>query len=204
MKKNIKIFCTLGPSTLNKDFLKFSNKKISLLRINMSHVEIHRLKSMLKFIKKFSKVPICIDTEGAQIRTKVPKKVKLKKNHLYTFKKNTSPYLYPAEVFEKIKINDILSIGFDDLKAKVMKKNDNSFSVKVLNSGLLESNKGVVIMNRNIRLNYLTENDLKSIEIAKKFKITCFALSFTNDHYDVLKFKLNRYLLYHSLYHAPE
>ena len=28
MKKNIKIFCTLGPSTLNKDFLKFSNKKI--------------------------------------------------------------------------------------------------------------------------------------------------------------------------------
>ena len=69
-----KIFCTLGPASLNKDFLNFSNKKISLLRLNMSHVKINDLEETIRFIRKNSNVPICIDTEGAQIRTKVNKK----------------------------------------------------------------------------------------------------------------------------------
>ena len=55
MKKNKEIFCTLGPSTINKKFLKFSNKKISLLRLNMSHVKINELEKTIKFVRKFSK-----------------------------------------------------------------------------------------------------------------------------------------------------
>ena len=73
MKAYKEIFCTLGPSTLNKDFLKFSNGKISLLRLNMSHLSLEGLKKSIKFIKKNTRVPICIDTEGAQIRTKIKK-----------------------------------------------------------------------------------------------------------------------------------
>ena len=71
----IKIFCTLGPSTLNKNFLIFSNKNIDLLRINMSHIAINHLERTINYIRKYSKTPICIDTEGAQIRTKVKKKI---------------------------------------------------------------------------------------------------------------------------------
>ena len=74
MKKNIKIICTLGPASLNKDFLKFSKNKISLLRLNMSHLSTKNLEKAIKFIKKYTKIPICIDTEGAQIRTKIRKK----------------------------------------------------------------------------------------------------------------------------------
>ena len=46
MKK--KIFCTLGPSTLNSKFLKFANKKINLLRLNMSHVNVNKLDKLSK------------------------------------------------------------------------------------------------------------------------------------------------------------
>ena len=70
----IKIFCTLGPSSLNKDFLSFSNNNIDLLRLNMSHIKSSSLQKIIKNIKKYSKVPICIDTEGSQIRTKIKKK----------------------------------------------------------------------------------------------------------------------------------
>ena len=63
----IDIFCTIGPSSLNKKFLKFAKNKIDLLRIKS-------LKQQIKFIKKNSSIPICIDTEGAQIRTKIKKK----------------------------------------------------------------------------------------------------------------------------------
>ena len=48
----IDIFCTIGPSSLNKKFLKFAKNKIDLLRINMSHVSIKSLKQQIKFIKK--------------------------------------------------------------------------------------------------------------------------------------------------------
>ena len=53
------IFCTLGPSTINKDFLKFAEKnKVSLVRLNMSHLNLKTLEKNIKFIKKNSKLKI--------------------------------------------------------------------------------------------------------------------------------------------------
>ena len=69
-----------------------------------------------------------------------------------------------------------MSIGFDDLQVKVINKK-NSFNVKVVNGGLIETNKGVVAISRDLKLNFLTQNDVKSIKIAKNFNIRCFALS---------------------------
>ena len=74
----IKIFCTLGPASLNRNFLRKASKKVNLLRLNMSHLSLKMLKKNIIFIKKNSKIPICIDTEGAQIRTKISKKSFLK------------------------------------------------------------------------------------------------------------------------------
>ena len=38
----IEIFITLGPSTLNKIFLKKIKKSVNLLRLNLSHVELKK------------------------------------------------------------------------------------------------------------------------------------------------------------------
>ena len=79
--KKIKIFCTLGPSSLNKKFLKFAQlQKVEMVRLNMSHLGLKELEKNIRFIKKNSKLNICLDTEGAQIRTKINKKINLKKN----------------------------------------------------------------------------------------------------------------------------
>jgi pyruvate kinase len=49
MKKEIKIICTLGSTTLNKEFLRFTKNKISLLILNMSHLPPkQQLKNILK------------------------------------------------------------------------------------------------------------------------------------------------------------
>jgi pyruvate kinase len=189
LKNNKEIFCTLGPSTLNKFFLKFSNKKVDLLRLNLSHVNILDLKKLILFIRKFSKVPICIDTEGAQIRTKVKKKINYKeKQELYIYKNKGNLKFYPPEVFSKIKKNDIFSIGFEGLEVKVEKTAKDKIHIKTIKSGLLENNKGVHLVNRKIKLNFITEKDKQAIVIAKKMNIKHFALSFTNTHNDILKF----------------
>jgi len=190
-KKNIKILVTLGPSSLNKDFLKFcAIENVSLLRLNMSHIEPLNLYKTINFIRKYnSKTPICIDTEGAQIRTKVGKKIKLKKNKkFFIYNKKNKISLYPNETFKLLNLGDELLIGFENLSAKVTKKLSNKIELVTLTEGLLENNKGVHLKNRKISLDYLTKKDFESIEISKKMNIANYALSFTNSHRDILKF----------------
>lgn len=188
MRKKISIICTLGPSTLNKSFLEFSKKKISLLRLNMSHLNLENLKKSIKFIKKYTSVPICIDTEGAQIRTKVKKEKFYKQGDQLEIKNTKGIFnLYPESVFKKVKINDILNIGFNNLRIKIIKKSK-CILCKVISSGKLENNKGVHIENRKIKLDYLTAKDFEAIKIGEAFKVKNYALSFTNSANDIEKF----------------
>ena len=188
MKKKIEIFCTIGPESLNKKFLKFANSNIDLLRLNMSHLSLIQLVKNIHYLKKFSKVPICIDTEGAQIRTKSSKVKFFKKNDKIKIFKNKNFYFYPDDVFKKLKINDKLDIGFSGLHVKVQNKNDIFLTCKVLSSGFFEPNKGVHLINRKIKLNYLTRKDIEAIKIGQKLNIRYYALSFTNSHNDVINF----------------
>jgi len=189
MKKHIKIFCTLGPSSLNKQFLNFAKGKISIFRINMSHIDIKNLKRTIKFIRKFSNIPICIDTEGAQIRTKVKTTKKYYKGNMLGIYKDKGNFnFYPNYVFKNLKKNDLLNIGFEGLITKIIKKTKDKIISKVIQGGKLENNKGVHLVNRKIKLNFLTQKDFAAINIAKKLKIKNYALSFTNDSSDIKKF----------------
>ena len=125
MKKKHEIWVTLGPSSLNKDFLKFCKNKVSLLRLNMSHINLKKLPKIISFVKKNSNIPICIDTEGAQIRTKVKKNKFYKKNSKVIIGPTDHNFdLYPNYVISKIKVGDVLDIGFDGLIIKVIKKKE--------------------------------------------------------------------------------
>ena len=65
-----KILTTLGPASLNSKIIKkLSDRDVDYFRINMSHTSIDELKKHIKIIRQFSDTPICIDSEGAQVRT---------------------------------------------------------------------------------------------------------------------------------------
>jgi len=154
----------------------------------MSHLSLRSLKTSIKFIKKHTNIPICIDTEGAQIRTKVKKGKFIKLGQKIKINKTKDNFfLYPEEIYEKIKKGDILSVGFDNLKLKVLTKK-NCILCKAVSAGKLENNKGVHLENRKIKLNFLTGKDFKAIQIGKKFKIKNYALSFTNTLEDINQF----------------
>ena len=185
----IKIFCTLGPKSINKKFLNFSKKNIDLLRINMSHVEAKALPNLIKKIRRQTSVPICIDTEGAQIRTKVKKRINYKiGKQIKILRKGGNFNLYPITVFDQLKLKDVLDVGFSGLEIKIFKISKDQILAKVIQSGMLEENKGVHLKNRKIKMNFLTKKDLEAISLAKKFKIKNFALSFTNSAKDAERF----------------
>ena len=124
----------------------------------MSHLNINELKRSIKFVRKYTKVPICIDTEGAQIRSKVKKSKFYTKGSTINIFKNKSFFLYPKDIFKKIKNKDILDIGFEGLKIRVKKIKKEKIICKVINSGLLENNKGIHLSNRQIKLDYIHQS----------------------------------------------
>ena len=189
------IFATVGPSTLNKKFLTAINKrKVNLLRINLSHTKIKDLESTVNFIKRYTKIPVCFDTEGAQIRTTsiFKNKMILKTNTSVFIHKNKqskkSFSLTPIEAFDLINEGDIVSIDFDSVQIKIIEKKNLSLKATVINGGSIAINKGVSV-NRQIKLASFTKKDIQAFKIAKDLKIKNIALSFASTGQDVKRLR---------------
>ena len=181
----MKLLCTLGPATLNSNFLKKSKSLgISILRLNMSHTKLNQLDKTIKYIRKYTNVPICIDSEGAQIRTgNLKKEINFKKNSLLKIKKNHN-FFYPEDIFDKLKKGDKLSLDFNSAVILIKKKKKNILIAKVLSSGKVEKNKAVTL-NRDIELPPFTNKDLSAFEVAKKNRIKYYAISFASKKSDI-------------------
>ena len=194
----IKIICTLGPASYSKTILKILSKEnVSIFRINLSHTNKNQIKKTINYLKKNKIKNICIDTEGAQIRTtSTKKKYFIKKNskiEIYN-KTNLSNdkkiYLYPYFDLNDLKVGTKIDIGFNSLSIKVVKKNSfNRYLLcKVLKAGYLDSKKGVHI-HSEINLPCLTLKDRYAIKLARKLKIKYYAISFVNSHKDLEEVK---------------
>lgn len=187
--------CTLGPSSYKKKVLiKLKKKGVNIFRINMSHTQIKDLPNKINYLKKNKIKNICIDTEGAQIRTtKVKSRILLKKGKKIILKNQKELSddriinLYPSFNLINQKINSKIFLGFNNLVLKIKKKNikENFLITEVVKSGFLESNKGVHFSNSNLRLSPLTNKDKEAINYAKKAGIKYFAMSFVNESQDV-------------------
>ena len=118
----IEILCTVGPKSINKEFLSnLKGTRVTTLRINLSHTKINEVKKVYKKIRKYSKLPICLDTEGAQIRTSLLEENILKLIKMIRIEKKPklrSLNLYP-DIYRKLKKNHILEIGFENLIIKI-------------------------------------------------------------------------------------
>ena len=64
------ILCTLGPSSMTGQVIRrLDNLGVGLFRINLSHTKAKNLAQIIDEIQSHTNVPICLDTEGAQVRT---------------------------------------------------------------------------------------------------------------------------------------
>jgi len=194
MIKKTKIICTLGPSSFKKNVLnKLKKQNIDIFRINLSHTNKNQIKSKILYLQKNNIKNICIDSEGAQIRTtlcknkiflKEKKIVKVFNDNILSNSKNI--FMYPNFNILSIRVNTKIFIGFNDLCLKVIKidKKKDCLVCKVIKSGFLESKKGVHV-DSNIELPALTEKDIYAFNLAKKFNLTHFAISFVNSYKDI-------------------
>ena len=197
MKSKKKILCTLGPKSLNKKVInRLEGLGVDIFRLNLSHTKIDELEYNINLIRSFSSVPICLDTEGAQVRTGSFKEgeVSLENNKTVLISKKivkgTSDNfnLYPENITDELLEADLISIDFDSVLLQIVGKKDDYLTTKVINGGKIGSNKGVAV-NRNIDLPFITSKDKEAILIGNKLGINHFALSFAENGKNVRKFR---------------
>ena len=64
-----KVLVTLGPSSINKKTVsKMTAMGVYLFRINLSHTKLGDLEELINKIQSWTDTPICLDSEGAQLR----------------------------------------------------------------------------------------------------------------------------------------
>jgi pyruvate kinase len=65
----VQILCTLGPSSLRPEVItRLDERGVDLFRINLSHTPLEAVAPAIELIRSCSATPVCLDTEGAQVR----------------------------------------------------------------------------------------------------------------------------------------
>jgi pyruvate kinase len=180
------IWTTLGPATLTAEFLTWARGRVDLLRLNMSHMTVAELSSAVAQIRTHTDTEICVDTEGAQIRTHtaLPRLYRVGEPVVLEPQELT-----PVTVWSQLQPGDRLEIGFDGLSIQILDLDTHRLTARCESAGSFESNKGVHCATQRIRLPDLTDKDHRAIQTARELGIRTFALSFTRDSGAVQAFR---------------
>ena len=193
------IIVTLGPASFDERIVKRMTKSgADYFRINLSHTEVKDYKKIINRVSAWTDKPVCPDTEGAQLRTgKINNKskfIELMENQEVCFvsdngkhKKNEIPIanFSPMKIFQ---IGDLVKIDFDSVLIHITKKLNNNIYGKVLESGIIRSNKGIAV-DRKIKLPCFTKKDMQILKLSNKLKIETIFLSFCSQSNDIVQLR---------------
>ncbi len=189
----IKVLSTLGPTSMKKDIvLALAEHGVNLFRINLSHTKFEDLEKIICDLQAWTEVPICLDSEGAQVRNGNMSKggayfnkgdiIRLHCKPVEGDAKNIS--FTPISVFHELEIGDEIQVDFNSVSYKVLSKSSTHLTAEVLEGGFVGSNKGAVV-NKILALPPVTQKDEASFKLGLSMGIENFALSFTHRAEDV-------------------
>ena len=187
-----KVLCTLGPASLKPDVIaELDRRGVDLFRINLSHTPPDAIEPTIDLVRSHTSVPICLDTEGAQVRcgAMAPgvvlaegRPVRLEPGD--TLGNAEAIWLRPTTIFEELEVGNVVKIDFDGAALRVTAAPGGEAEAVVIAGGKVGSNKAVTV-EPPPRLPSLTEHDLDAIERGVRAGIKHFALSFANHADDV-------------------
>jgi pyruvate kinase len=188
-----KVICTVGPSSLKPRIIRrLQALGVSLFRINLSHTSIENVRPAIAFLQEHTTVPVCLDSEGAQVRTgtfAAPptnlKKDSLIQVHRHPISGTAQRFNFtPASAIELLEPGDLITIDFHAVVAEVMELESDRAVLRIRKGGRVGSNKACNV-HRDIDLPAITPKDCKAIEIGREMGVDHYALSFANRPEDV-------------------
>lgn len=196
LPRPVRVLCTLGPASLNRSTIeRLNERQVDLLRINLSHTPLDRVATTIETIQAHSKLPICLDTEGAQVRTATMEPdvtvvdaahVRLTPEQVLGSAQRLT--LTPASVFAGLEPGTLIGLDFDGVVLLVVERDADGVNTIVLNGGRIGSNKAAVVTPAP-QLPALSEKDRAAVAIGREYGLRHFALSFANSAADVAELR---------------
>ena len=188
----IKILCTLGPASLRADVIKgLDERGVDLFRINLSHTPPERVLPTIELVRRYSNIPISLDTQGAQVRCGLMAAgvVVDRGQHVELVAEAVQGTgerftLWPGSVFVGLRVGDSVRVDFDGALLQVAEVGDGRAVATVLEPGMVRSNKAVNI-DPQPGLAPVTDSDVRAIEIGAAAGIRHYCLSFASSAADV-------------------
>ena len=188
-----KVLVTLGPSSVNQEAVNsMASMGVDLFRINLSHTKLSDLEGLINKIQSWTDVPICLDSEGAQLRNQdmlnenviytKGSSVKIHHNYIVGDEQNIS--FTPEGSSREFMLGDKINVDFISVCLRVVDEKEGHLLAIVESGGVVGSNKAADI-DKEIKLPALTNKDKEAFEIGIKNKVSNFSLSFTNEADDV-------------------
>ncbi|MCB1084475.1 MAG: pyruvate kinase [Chlamydiia bacterium] len=199
MRSRTKIICTLGPATTSEEKIgQLIDAGMNVARINMSHgthIEHQKTIESLKKIRKEKDIPLAImlDTKGPEVRVgTLAESIALKEGDTLTVSsepKKGEISLNPHGVVKDIHVGHCLL--FDDglIIGEVIKKEGETLTLKIINGGVLKSQKGVNIPHANLDLPAVTQQDRDDIAFGCKIGVDLLAASFIRSPEHIMTIK---------------
>lgn len=197
--KKTKIVCTLGPSSCTKEVISaMYDAGMNVCRLNFSHGTHEEHAAKIKSIKELREergipLPILLDTKGPEFRTGRYEngKITLKSGDEFTFtteqiigneKKVSVNYPYLCEVLKK---GDTILLNNGLMSFTVIEVTDKEVKTVVIDGGETRDHKSMFFPNKELKLDFLSEQDKSDILFGIEQGIDFIALSFVSEEKNI-------------------
>ena len=189
----LQVLCTLGPASLKDDVIGgLAGRGVDLFRLNLSHTPLEAVEPTIRRVRELCSVPICLDTEGAQVRCGrvAGGTATLEPGQRVRLVADEDPggteqlQIKPRATFATLRPGSTLQVDFDGVVLRVIEVGGDSAESMVVEGGRVSSNRAVIVDPAPV-LPTLTDKDLAAIEVGAACGIRHFALSFANHADDV-------------------
>ena len=198
--KKTKIICTLGPASDSEEILsKMIDAGMNVARLNFSHGthEEHAKKiALIKSVREKKKVPlpIILDTKGPEFRIKTfaKGKVNLKEGDTFTFTTEdiegdkTRVAVSFAGICEQMNPGDKILLNNGLIIFEVVRVEAPNVVCKVLVGGELSNRKSMFFPDKELKMEYLSEQDKSDLKFGVEQGVDFVACSFVSKADDLV------------------
>ena len=201
--KKTKIFCTLGPSTDDKNVIaQLADAGMNVARLNFSHGTHEEHSKKIKMIKEVREekqipLPILLDTKGPEFRigTFQNGKIELKDGDRFTFTTEdvegdqTKVSVSYGGICNDLSAGDKILLNNGLVVFRVLEVSEPNVHCEVEIGGVISNRKSMFFPDKELKLAFLSEQDKVDLLFGIEQDVDFVALSFVSKAQDVIDAK---------------